>query len=71
MFRPRLSPAHTVALKCAAALAGLTPNQYLEIVIRPIIEEDEARRRKAMSSSLSRPDADTTTAPTEEVASGA
>ena len=70
MFRPRLAPAHTGALKGAAALAGLTPNQYLELVIRPIVEEDEARRRRSLTATASLSPNDTTTT-AEEPANGA
>lgn len=44
MFRPRLSHDHARALQAAAALAGLTPNQYLEVVVRPLVEADFRER---------------------------
>ena len=42
-MRPRLSPEMTTALQIAAGLAGLTPNRYLEVVVRPLVETDMRR----------------------------
>jgi len=43
-FRPRLTHDHARALQAAAALAGLTPNQYIETVLRPLVEADLRER---------------------------
>jgi hypothetical protein len=44
MMRPRLSDEHTQALAIAAGLANLSINQYLERVIRPLVEADAKER---------------------------
>ena len=50
-MRPRLSPEHAQAINLAAALAELTPNQYLETVIRPLVQDD-LRQRAANNPTL-------------------
>ena len=48
MFRPRFSNGHSKELRSAAALAGLSPSQYLEQVVRPLVQEDHARRLESL-----------------------
>ncbi len=52
MFRPRFSNGHSKELRSAAALAGLSPSQYLEQVIRPLVQQDHQRRLEAMGISI-------------------
>ena len=52
-MRPRLSDEHVQALAIAAGLSNLSINQYLERVIRPLVEADAQERlgRSAFRSS--------------------
>ena len=50
-MRPRLSPEHAQAINLAAALAELTPNQYLQLVIFPLVTAD-LRQRAASNPTL-------------------
>lgn len=43
-MRPRLSDEHVQALAIAAGLSNLSINQYLERVIRPLVEADAQER---------------------------
>jgi len=47
-FRPRISDDHARALQAAAALAGLTPAKYCELVLRPMVEADLRSRTQSV-----------------------